>query len=58
MINHIPELIRKTVCGFYDKELSLFKTNTPRDYDKQTVYGRGKRPSKPKTHKKKNLKKT
>ena len=55
MINHIPELIRKTVCGFYDKELSLFKTNTPKDYDKQTVYGRGKRPSKPKTHKKKKI---
>ena len=45
LINYIPEPIRKSVGGFKDKILSLFKTNTP----KQTVYGRRKKPSKPKT---------
>ena len=38
MINYIPEPIRKSVSGFKDKIISLFKTNTP----KQTVYGRKK----------------
>ena len=32
---------------FKDKVVSIFKTNTP----KQTVYGRGKKPSKPKAQK-------
>ena len=45
VINYIPERIRKSVGGFKDKIISLFKTNTP----KQTVYGRGKKISKPKT---------
>ena len=45
LINYIPELVRKSVGGFKDKIISLFKTNTP----KQTVYGRGKKLSKPKT---------
>ena len=44
MINYIPQPIRKSVDGFKDKVISLFKTNTP----KQTVYGRGKKLSKPK----------
>ena len=38
LINYIPEPIRKS-----DKIVSLFKTNTP----EQTVYGRGKKVSKP-----------
>ena len=42
---YIPESIQKSVGGFKDKILSLFKTKTA----KQTVYGRGKKPSKPKT---------
>ena len=45
LINYIPEPIRKSVGGFKDKMVSLFKTNTL----KQTVYGRGKKLSKPKT---------
>ena len=40
--NYIPEPIRKSVGGFKDKIVSLFKTNTP----KQTVYGRKKKLSK------------
>ena len=47
-INHIPESMRKSVGGFKDKVISLFKTNTP----KQTVYGRGEQLSKPKTQNK------
>ena len=42
-INYIPEHIRKSVGGFKDKVISLFKTNTP----KQTVYRRGKKLGKP-----------
>ena len=45
LINYVPEPIRKSVGGFKDKIVSLFKTNTP----KQTVYGTGKKLSKPKT---------
>ena len=45
LINFIPEPIRKSVGGFNDKILNLFKTNTP----KRTVYGTGKKLSKPKT---------
>ena len=48
LINYIPDPIRKNVDGFKDKIISLFKTNTP----KQTVYGRGKKLSKPKVQKK------
>ena len=44
-INYIPETARKSVGGFKDKFLSLFKTNTP----KQTVLGRGNKLSKYKT---------
>ena len=51
LINYIPEPIRKSVGGLKDKILSLFKTNTP----KQTVYGRGKKLSKPKTQTLENL---
>ena len=35
--------MRKSVGGFQDKLLSLFKTNTP----KPTMYGRGQKLSKP-----------
>ena len=45
LINYIPESIRKSEVGFRDKIGSHFKTNTP----KQTVYGREKKLSKPKT---------
>ena len=48
LVNYIPEPIRKSVGGFKDKVISLFKTNTP----KQIVYGRGKKLSKPKTQNK------
>ena len=44
LINYVPEPIRKSVRGFKDKIVSLFKTNTP----KQTVYGAEKKLSKPK----------
>ena len=39
LVNYIPDPIRKSVGGFKDKLVSLFKTNTP----KQVVYGRGKK---------------
>ena len=45
LINYNPEPIRKVAGGFEDKVASLFNTNTPI----QTVYGRGKKISKPKT---------
>ena len=50
LINYIPKPIRKNVGGFKDKIISLFKTDTP----KGTVYGRGKKISKPR---KQNIKK-
>ena len=50
LIDYIPEPIRKRLGGFKDQNVSLFKTNTP----KQTVYGRGKKLSKPR---KQNIKK-
>ena len=30
LINYIPEPIRKSVGGFKDKIISIFKTNTPK----------------------------
>ena len=51
LINYIPEPIRKSVAGFKDKIVSLFKTNKP----KQTVYGRGKKLSQAKKKTLKNL---
>ena len=45
LINYIPEHIRKSVDGFKDKIVNPFKTKTP----KQTMYGRRKKLSKPKT---------
>ena len=39
LMNYIPGHIRKSVGGFKDKIVSLFKTNTPR----QTLYWRGKK---------------
>ena len=50
LIDYIPEPIRKRLGGFKYQNVSLFKTNTP----KQTVYGRGKKLSKPR---KQNIKK-
>ena len=43
LINYIPELMRKSVGGFKDKVVSIFKTKIP----KQTVHGKGKRLTKP-----------
>ena len=48
LINYIPGPIRKSAGGFKDKTVSFFNTNTP----KQTVYGRVKKQSKPKTQNK------
>ena len=45
IINYIPDPIRKSVGGFKDKVISLFKTNT---HKKQCIGG-GKKLSKPKT---------
>ena len=45
LINYFPEPIRKSIGGFKDKILSLFKINIL----KQTMYGRGKKLSKPKS---------
>ena len=39
LINYIRDPIRKSVGGFKNKIVSLFKTNTP----KQALYGRGKK---------------
>ena len=50
LINYIAETITKSVEVFKDKIASLFKTNTP----KETLYGRGKKLSRPK---KQNIKK-
>ena len=50
LINYIPEPIRKTVGGFKDKFVNLFKANTPENYSKQTV-GRRKKLSKLKIQK-------
>ena len=45
LITYIPEPMRKSVDGFKEKTVIYLKTNTP----KQTMYGRGKKLSKPKT---------
>ena len=45
LINYISEPIAKSVDGFKYKTLNLFKTHTPIE----TVNGRGKKLSKPKT---------
>ena len=50
LINYIPQPIRKILRGFMNKIVSLAKTNTP----KQTMYGRGKKLSKPKKQNKRN----
>ena len=47
LFNYIPDLIRKSVDGFKDKIVSIFKTNTT----KQAVCGTGKKLSKQKTQK-------
>ena len=41
----------KTVGGFKDNVVSLFKINAPEEYGKQTVYGNRNRPSKLKIQK-------
>ena len=49
LINYVPMPIRKFVGCFKDEVVSPFRTNTTKYYGKQTLYGRGKKPSKPKT---------
>ena len=44
LISYIPITIRKSLSGFKDKIVSLFKTNTS---PKKIVYGRGNKLSKP-----------
>ena len=39
LINYTPELIRKTVDGFKDKVISLFKTSTSKDFGKEAYMG-------------------
>ena len=39
LINYTVEPTRKSIVGFKDNVISLFKTNTP----KQAMYGRGKK---------------
>ena len=51
LINYIAETMTKSVGSFKDKIVSLFTTNTPN----QTVYGKGKKVSKPKTQNIRNL---
>ena len=51
LINYIPEHLRKSLGGFKDKIVSLFKTDTL----KQTVYGKEKKLSKSKTQNIRNL---
>ena len=48
LINYIPEPVTKDVGGFKDKVVRLFNTST----SKPTVYGGGKKLSKPKTQNK------
>ena len=50
-MNYIPETIRKSVGALKDEAVSLFEIITP----KQTMYGKGKKLSKPKTQ---NIKKS
>ena len=47
LVNYIPEPIRKTVCSFKDKVISLFETNEP----KQLVYEGEKKVNKLKVQK-------
>ena len=47
LIDYIPQPTNKSVGGFKDKGVSLFKTNTP----KQTLYRRGQKLSKPRKQK-------
>ena len=44
LINYVPNPIRQTLGGFKDEVVSLFKTNTPKDYGKQIVYVRRMKP--------------
>ena len=48
LFNYILVPVRKTVGGLKVNVVSLFKTNTPKDYGKQTVYGKGKKSNNPK----------
>ena len=51
LINYIPNPTKETVGSFEDKAVNLFKTNTPEEYDKQTMYGSLNRPNKLKIEK-------
>ena len=45
LINYVPDPIGNTLDGFKEKVVTPFKTNTPDEYEKQTVYGSGNRPT-------------
>ena len=47
LISYIPDPIRKSVGGFKDKIISLFRTNK----NKQTMYGREEKLRKPEAQK-------
>ena len=49
IINHIPANIRKAACGFNDKLVSFFETNTLKDFGRKNTYGREKKANKTKT---------
>ena len=53
LTNYTLKPIRKTAGNFKDKIVTLFKINTPENYNRQTVYGRVKKPSEVKIQKKK-----
>ena len=40
LTDYIAKPIRKSLVGFIDKVVSLFKTNTPEEYGEKTAYGR------------------
>ena len=45
LINYVPDPIGNTLDGFKEKVVTPFQTNTPDEYEKQTVYGSGSRPT-------------
>ena len=45
LINYVPNPIGNALDGFKEKVVTPFKTNTPDEYGKQTMYGSGNRPT-------------
>ena len=46
LTDYIAKPIRKSLVGFIDKGVSLFKTNTPEEYGEKTAYGREEKKTK------------